>query len=155
NDEASATVVTRPHGGPNALGWVAREERPARSDAKGGGSGIFASKVPRWNGRQVRRRRRKNAAVGVSQSCLRAAPHLAALRGGSANLRRSALYTENLKDAKRWRADGLTFFHSAATCLHVPARLTRESTKREGRKPRTSERHVVGCCEQLGGRLGA
>src|SRR5437764_1159404 len=45
----------------------------------------------------------------------------------------------------------LTFFHSAATCLHVPARLTLESTKHEGRKPRTSERHVVGCCEQLGG----
>ena len=42
---------------------------------------------------------------------------------------------------------GTTFFHSAATCLHLPARLTRESTKREGRKPRTSERHVVGCCE--------
>src|SRR5437763_12924950 len=45
----------------------------------------------------------------------------------------------------------LTFFHSAATCLHVPARLTRESTKHEGRKPRASERHVVGCCEELGG----
>src|SRR5438132_8000662 len=44
----------------------------------------------------------------------------------------------------------LTFFHSAATCLHVPARLTRESTKHEGRKPRASERHVVGCCEELG-----
>src|SRR5437763_17017439 len=46
-----------------------------------------------------------------------------------------------------------TFFHSAATCLHLPARLTRESTKREGRKPRTSERHVVGCCEVLCGML--
>ena len=45
----------------------------------------------------------------------------------------------------------LTFFHSAATCLHVPTRLTRESTKHEGRKPRTSERHVVGCCEELAG----
>src|SRR5437868_513543 len=44
---------------------------------------------------------------------------------------------------------GITFFHSAATCLHVPTRLTRESTKREGRKPRVSERHVVGCCEVL------
>ena len=43
----------------------------------------------------------------------------------------------------------LTFFHSAATCLHLPTRLTRKSTKREGRKPRTSERHVVGCCEVL------
>src|SRR5438105_4746843 len=40
------------------------------------------------------------------------------------------------------RRSGLTFFHSAATCLHVRARLTRESTKREGLKPRTSERHV-------------
>ena len=45
----------------------------------------------------------------------------------------------------------LTFFHSAATCLHVPARLTRESTEHEGRKPRASERHVVGCCEVLAG----
>src|SRR5437016_8829588 len=42
-----------------------------------------------------------------------------------------------------------TFFHSAATCLHVPARLRRGSTKHEGRKPRASERHVVGCCEEL------
>jgi hypothetical protein len=51
----------------------------------GGGSGILASKVPSGDGRQVRRCRRKNAAVAVSQSCLRAAPHLAALRGGNAN----------------------------------------------------------------------
>jgi len=43
----------------------------------------------------------------------------------------------------------LTFFHSAATCLHLPARLTRESLQHEGRKPRASERHVVGCCEVL------
>src|SRR5205085_8986346 len=43
----------------------------------------------------------------------------------------------------------LTFFHSAATCLHLPARLTRESWEHEGRKPRASERHVVGCCEVL------
>jgi|SRR5205823_5134148 len=62
-----------------------------------------------------------------------------------------------LRSVRRWRIPtyrnslpiGLTFFHSAATCLHLPARLTRESMKREGRKPRTSERHVVGCCEQL------
>ena|SRR5437868_749578 len=46
-------------------------------------------------------------------------------------------------------AASLTFFHSAATCLHVPARLTRESTKHEGLQPRASERHVVGCCEEL------
>src|SRR5947209_12328193 len=46
-----------------------------------------------------------------------------------------------------------TFFHSAATCLHVPTRLTREPTRHEGRKPRTSERHVVGCCEVLAGAL--
>src|SRR5438270_381529 len=44
-----------------------------------------------------------------------------------------------------------TFFHSAATCLHVPARLARDPTKHEGRKPRASERHVVGCCEELAG----
>src|SRR5205823_10619115 len=47
------------------------------------------------------------------------------------------------------------FFHSAATCLRVPARLTREFTKHEGRKPRASERHVVGCCEQLDRRRAA
>ena len=44
-----------------------------------------------------------------------------------------------------------TVSHSAAACLHVPAGLTRESTKHEGRKPRASERHAVGCCEELGG----
>src|SRR5207237_7010804 len=49
-------------------------------------------------------------------------------------------------------SDGLTFFHSAATCLHVPTRLTRKSTKHEARKRRVSERHVVGCCEVLAGR---
>src|SRR5947209_12699491 len=47
--------------------------------------------------------------------------------------------------------DGITFFRSAAACLHEPARLTREATKHEGRKPRASERHVVGCCEVLAG----
>src|SRR5437763_8517307 len=47
------------------------------------------------------------------------------------------------------RSIRLTFFHSAATCLHMPARLTRELSKHEGRKPRASERHVVGCCEVL------
>jgi len=40
-------------------------------------------------------------------------------------------------------------FTQPTTCLHVPAGLTRESVKREGRKPRASERHVVGCCEVL------
>ena len=49
------------------------------------------------------------------------------------------------------RAVGPTFVHSAATCLHVPTKLTRESTKHEGRKPRASERHTVGCCDELGG----
>ena len=43
----------------------------------------------------------------------------------------------------------LTFFHSAATCLQVPAELTLELTKHEARKRRASERHVVGCCEVL------
>src|SRR5437764_1015602 len=46
-----------------------------------------------------------------------------------------------------------TFFRSAATCPHMPAKLTHESTKHEGRKPRASERHVVGCCEVLSGDL--
>src|SRR4051812_9375917 len=48
------------------------------------------------------------------------------------------------------RTIGLTFFRSAAACLHVPTRLTPEPTKHEGRKPRASERHAVGCCEELG-----
>ena len=44
----------------------------------------------------------------------------------------------------------LTFFHSAAACLHVPAKLTPETAKHEARKRRANERHVVGCCEVLG-----
>ncbi len=49
------------------------------------------------------------------------------------------------------RSARLTFFRSAAACLHLPTRLTPESAKHEGRKPRTSERHAVGCSEELGG----
>src|SRR5260221_648363 len=33
----------------------------------------------------------------------------------------------------------------------MPATLTPEPTKREARKRRANERHVVGCCEELGG----
>ena len=47
----------------------------------------------------------------------------------------------------------LTFFHSAATCLHLPAKLTPETVKHEARKRRANERHVVGCCEVLAGGL--
>jgi hypothetical protein len=43
-----------------------------------------------------------------------------------------------------------TLFRSAAACLHVPANLTREPAKHEARKRRASERHAVGCCEELG-----
>src|SRR5438045_867691 len=46
-----------------------------------------------------------------------------------------------------------SFFRSAATCLHVPVRLTRGPAKDEARKRRANERHVVGCCEELGGVL--
>src|SRR5437016_6997608 len=46
---------------------------------------------------------------------------------------------------------GITFFRSAARGLHLPARLTRESTKREGLQPRANERPRVGCCEELAG----
>ena len=56
------------------------------------------------------------------------------------------------RGAGRVDSDRLTFFHSAATCLHVPTELTPESAKHEGRKPRASERHVVGCCEVLAAR---
>ncbi len=56
-------------------------------------------------------------------------------------------------DLEFWRIRssfvGLTFFRSAAACLHVPAALTRELTKHEGRNPRANERHAVGCCEEL------
>src|SRR5947209_18986041 len=45
----------------------------------------------------------------------------------------------------------LTFFRSAARGLHVPAKLTHVSTKREARKRRASKRPRVGCCEELGG----
>ena len=44
-----------------------------------------------------------------------------------------------------------TFFRSAARGLRVPAELPPELAKREGRKPWASERHAVGCCEELGG----
>src|SRR5205814_7198120 len=43
-------------------------------------------------------------------------------------------------------------FAQPAACLHVPAKLTPEPTKHEGRKRRASERHAVGCCEELGRR---
>ena len=33
----------------------------------------------------------------------------------------------------------------------MPAKLTREPAKCEARKRRASERHAVGCCEELGG----
>src|ERR1041385_1350590 len=46
-------------------------------------------------------------------------------------------------------SDRLTFFRSAARGLHVPARLTRESTEHEPRKRRASERPRVGCCNEL------
>src|ERR671928_132179 len=49
-----------------------------------------------------------------------------------------------------WYSGGLTFFRSAARGHHVPADLTRESTKHEARKRRASERPRVGCCEELG-----
>ncbi len=49
-------------------------------------------------------------------------------------------------------SDRLTFFRSAAACLHVPTRLTRDSAKYEPRKRRANERHAVGCCEELGAR---
>src|ERR1041385_5444828 len=42
-----------------------------------------------------------------------------------------------------------TFFRSAARGLHVPTKLTPEPTKREARKRRANERHVVGCREEL------
>ena len=41
-------------------------------------------------------------------------------------------------------------FAQPAACLHVPAKLTPESAKREARKRRANERHAVGCCEELG-----
>ena|SRR5436190_351851 len=46
---------------------------------------------------------------------------------------------------------GLTFFRSAAACLHVPAKLTPEPAKHEPRKRRANERHAVGCSEELDG----
>ena len=58
---------------------------------------------------------------------------------------------ETLQVLLRRNPDGPTFFHSAATCLHVPTRLTRESTKHEARKRRASVRPRVGCCEELAG----
>src|SRR5204863_9675933 len=42
-------------------------------------------------------------------------------------------------------------FAQPAACLQVRTALTLEPTKHEGRKPRVSERHAVGCCEELAG----
>src|SRR2546423_773382 len=42
-------------------------------------------------------------------------------------------------------------FAQPAACLRAPAKLTPEPTKHEGRNPRASERHAVGCCEELAG----
>src|SRR5438270_13650084 len=42
-------------------------------------------------------------------------------------------------------------FAQPAACLQVRAALTPEPTKHEGRKPRASARHAVGCREELGG----
>jgi hypothetical protein len=47
-----------------------------------------------------------------------------------------------------------TFFRSGARGLHVPAKLTREPTRREARKRRASERPRVACCEELAARHG-
>src|SRR5437868_12549607 len=62
--------------GPNAPGWAAREERPARSDARAAGAAIFIAEVP-WRveggeGAEATKMRRE-----VSPSCLRGAPRLA------------------------------------------------------------------------------
>ena len=43
----------------------------------------------------------------------------------------------------------LTFFHSAATCLHGPEARRNASRRTSRRRRRADERHVVGCCEEL------
>jgi hypothetical protein len=45
--------------------------------------------------------------------------------------------------------DGLMFFRSAASGLHVPAALLRKLTTHEARKRRANVRPLVGCCEEL------
>src|SRR5438067_6218263 len=50
-------------------------------------------------------------------------------------------------DSGQWSAH--RSFAQPAACLQVRAALTPEPTKREGRKPRASERHAVGCSEEL------
>ena len=52
---------------------------------------------------------------------------------------------------KIWIPTAQRSFAQPAACLHVPAKLTPEPTSHEARKRRASERHAVGCCEELGG----
>src|SRR5947209_2365029 len=88
----------------------------------------------------------------VTQSEIRPTRSVQSAEGkGAAGRSSNPMFGKDRTNRKIERAVGPTFFHSAATCLHVPIRLTREATKHEGRKPRTSERHVVGCCEELAG----
>src|SRR5438128_8982169 len=58
-------------------------------------------------------------------------------------------------DAKNEVPAAQRSFAQPTACLHMPAKLTPELTKHEGRKPRASERHAVGCSEELGGRSPA
>src|SRR5437763_15376887 len=44
-----------------------------------------------------------------------------------------------------------TYFRSAATCPHMPAKLTHQLTNHYERNPRTSERNGLGYCEVLVG----
>src|SRR5437588_5830884 len=52
-------------------------------------------------------------------------------------------------DAKNEVPAAQRSFAQPTACLHMPAKLTPEPTKHEGRKPRASERHAVGCSEEL------
>src|SRR5882724_2367258 len=52
-------------------------------------------------------------------------------------------------DAKNEVPAAQRSFAQPTACLHVPANLTPETTKHEARKRRASERHAVGCCEEL------
>ena len=80
------------------------------------------------------------AGVALGQSFL-----AAALAGSDEILDRSCARD----DTKNELPAAQRSFAQPTACLHMPAKLTPEPTKHEGRKPRASERHAVGCCEEL------
>src|SRR5438105_9905979 len=123
-----------------------------------------------WGGKTRAAERSCSVATGGRLNCLnprglvhesrRSEPHAAvpiAIPRNTAGRKCSALRvtriptTDLASIATVHRHGRLTFFRSGAACLHVPTRLIPEPAKHEAARRRASERHAVGCCEELGG----